>query len=168
MASKDSPPRGILIDLDFATQVRDGDRILSPEPTFTGTLPFLSIDLLTASGPAPQRLYRHDLESFFYILGWMLARYDAHGRRKPLHQFTTWYKGPLDDIISAKRKFMGVPSRVPSDRSLPSLQTWLRNLCRIVDSGYKEKDREPQNPHFDSETFITFDTFMGATPQITL
>ncbi|KAF8339794.1 uncharacterized protein EI90DRAFT_3037774 [Cantharellus anzutake] len=161
MVSKDSPARGILLDLDFALQVQDG------KPTFAGTMPFLSMDLLTAAGPPPPRLYRHDLESFFYILGWMLCRYDASGERKPVHQFAAWHRGPLDDIISAKRRLMRMPSHVPSEISSPSLQKWFRNLCRSFNDGYQEKDRESQSPLFDCETlggYITFDKFIGAVP----
>ncbi|KAF8339797.1 uncharacterized protein EI90DRAFT_3037795 [Cantharellus anzutake] len=166
MASKDSPPRGVLLDLDFAIQVQDGDRDLSPEPTFSGTLPFLSMDLLSAATPPPNRLYRHDLESFFYALGWILGRYDARGNPRMLHQFAAWHKGPLNDIISAKWRFMGVPSHIPSTRSSPSLQIWLRRLCRLFNGGY---GGENQDADYDQETLgggITFDTFMGAAPQI--
>ncbi|KAF8326004.1 uncharacterized protein EI90DRAFT_1979274 [Cantharellus anzutake] len=170
MVSKDSLTCGILLDLDFALQVQDGDEALLPEPTLSGTLPFLSMDLLTTTGPPPPRLYRHDLESFFYILGWMLCRYDASGECKLQHQFAVWHRGPLDDIISAKWRFMRVPSHIPSERSSPSLQKWLRNLCRIFNTGYQEKDRDLQNPLFNHETlggYVTFDRFMGAARQMT-
>ena len=41
----------------------------------TGTGPFMAIDLLR-KGPVPLHLYRHDLESFFYVLVYVCAVWD--------------------------------------------------------------------------------------------
>ena len=54
--------RGCMIDLDFAIDVTKGaeDR--------TGTYPFIAVDILRGRC---QHRYRHDLESFLYVLIWM-------------------------------------------------------------------------------------------------
>ncbi|KAF8325408.1 uncharacterized protein EI90DRAFT_2138465 [Cantharellus anzutake] len=147
MVLRETPTRGILLDLDFAIQVRDGDKDVSPEPSFAA-ISFHGSPI--CCGFPPKRLYRHDLESFFYMPGWILCRCDAHGEPKALHQFTAWHNGPLDDIIPAKRRFTGVPSHITSDRSSPSLQSWLRRLCRMFGGGYREVNC--QDAHVDQET----------------
>ena len=67
--------RGCIIDLDFAIEV---DKIGVPE--FTGTYPFIAIDIM--KGTCAHR-YRHDLESFFYVLVW-IACYPAVAPAPPL------------------------------------------------------------------------------------
>jgi len=43
----------------------------------TGTVPFMALDLLTERGQRGQveHLYRHDLESFIWVLPWVVLRY---------------------------------------------------------------------------------------------
>ena len=41
----------------------------------TGTGPFMALDLL-CDGPVPLHVYRHDLESFFYVLVYVCAVWD--------------------------------------------------------------------------------------------
>jgi hypothetical protein len=68
--------RGVLNDYDFAhwtTQCR---------PTGmerTGTRPFMALDLLTdaAWDGKIERLYRHDCESFAWVLLWVCCRYEG-------------------------------------------------------------------------------------------
>lgn len=57
---------GMLIDLDLAIEdnKRTGGRQM------TGTMEFMAIDVLCGC----EHTYRHDLESFFYVLLWMCAR----------------------------------------------------------------------------------------------
>ncbi|KAK7414093.1 hypothetical protein QQX98_007036 [Neonectria punicea] len=57
--------KGMLIDLDMA-KMRD-----SGPSDQTGTLQFMAIEVLRSKG---DHTYRHDLESFFYVLLWLCAR----------------------------------------------------------------------------------------------
>lgn len=57
---------GMLIDLDLA--IVDGERTGGRH--MTGTMEFMAIDVLRGV----EHTYRHDLESFFYVLLWMCAR----------------------------------------------------------------------------------------------
>ncbi|CCC14858.1 unnamed protein product [Sordaria macrospora k-hell] len=59
--------KGMLIDLDMA-KVRDSDP--SGARQITGTIQFMAIEVMENVG----HTYRHDLESFFYVLLWMCAR----------------------------------------------------------------------------------------------
>ncbi len=64
MVEKDDETKGVLIDLDLAVAESAQRR----HPVFRGTLPFLSIDLLW-DPPSRYYMYRHDLESFYFVLG---------------------------------------------------------------------------------------------------
>jgi len=59
--------KGMLIDLDLA-KVRDSSP--SGARHQTGTMQFMAVEVLRTA----DHTYRHDLESFFYVLLWMCAR----------------------------------------------------------------------------------------------
>jgi len=71
---------GCLIDLDYAVVVAEQDTSGIPERT--GTYPFIAIAILqgAATGLAATHRYRHDLESFLYVLLWV-ACYPAASTR---------------------------------------------------------------------------------------
>ena len=91
---------GCLIDLDYAVVVAEQDTSGIPERT--GTYPFIAIAILR--GTATHR-YRHDLESFLYVLLWV-ACYPVAGTRSALQpappedarQRDRW---PPDDPLNA-------------------------------------------------------------------
>ncbi|KAF8422175.1 hypothetical protein EV426DRAFT_513499, partial [Tirmania nivea] len=62
---RDTPLRGCLIDLDYAIEA-------STQPSSaldrTGTYPFMAIQILLGQ---ERHRYRHDLESFLYVLLWV-------------------------------------------------------------------------------------------------
>jgi len=64
---------GVLIDLDLAVRLKDGERFIPFEPVPAGTLPFRAIDVLDQGELVNELYYRHDLESFFYTLVWILT-----------------------------------------------------------------------------------------------
>ena len=47
--------------------------------------------------------YRHDLESFFYVLIWLCARHGWDFCGNPRVGPTKWYSGSFRDIAEAKR-----------------------------------------------------------------
>ena len=63
-ASQHDDPKGFLIDLDLAMELED---ILPDGRTCAGTPMFMAIEVLRSK----HHTYRHDLESFLYILVWM-------------------------------------------------------------------------------------------------
>jgi Fungal protein kinase len=80
---------GVLNDFDLA-HVRGMPRPSGMERT--GTMPFMALDLLTEDGWAGkvERLYRHDCESFAWVLLWICARYDNGAENKaPFKEFIT-------------------------------------------------------------------------------
>lgn len=100
----------MLIDLDLAKE-RDSEP--SGARNQTGTMRFMAIDVLRGV----DHTYRHDLESFFYVLLWMCARcawsydkglrgYDeAAPRESTLHD---WEIGSFKKIARAKRGDMTI------------------------------------------------------------
>ncbi|KAF8954465.1 hypothetical protein BDZ97DRAFT_1865083 [Flammula alnicola] len=76
---------GVLNDLDLGMEVNDkGEPPLSANHHRTGTFPFMARDLLQQELEIPHHLYRHDLESFFYILIWAATHYDFNNKAEPL------------------------------------------------------------------------------------
>ncbi|KAF2228461.1 hypothetical protein EV356DRAFT_498828 [Viridothelium virens] len=48
--------------------------------------------------------YRHDLESFFYVLIWICVSYGWEEDKKlKMHPLRRWYDGTLEDIAHTKR-----------------------------------------------------------------
>jgi hypothetical protein len=68
---------GVLNDFDLARLTTPGN-VYPRGFDRTGTTPFLALDLLTkdAQDGKVERRYRHDLESFLWVLMWITACYD--------------------------------------------------------------------------------------------
>ncbi|KDQ23804.1 hypothetical protein PLEOSDRAFT_162191 [Pleurotus ostreatus PC15] len=66
---------GVLNDWDLSTRV---DVVGNSTNHRTGTGPFMALDLLGKEPPV--HLYRHDLESLFYVLIWAAVHYDIGGK----------------------------------------------------------------------------------------
>jgi Fungal protein kinase len=81
---------GVLNDYDLA-HLHDSLRPSGLERT--GTIPFMAMDLLTqeAWDGKVERLYRHDCESFVWVLVWICCRFE-NGREIE--------KPPLDELIT--------------------------------------------------------------------
>jgi hypothetical protein len=75
MYDKVNGDRGVLNDYDLA-HIRGRPRPSGTERT--GIIPFMALDLLTeeAWDGKVARLYRHDCESFAWVLLWICCRYD--------------------------------------------------------------------------------------------
>ncbi|TRX93169.1 hypothetical protein FHL15_006037 [Xylaria flabelliformis] len=93
--------KGMLIDLDRASSA-NGPRY------WTGTIQFMAIEVLNKV----DHTYRHDLESFFYVLIWMCARQSWKngftGKERPPKQslLEKWAIGSFTDIARFKRGYM--------------------------------------------------------------
>lgn len=64
---------GVLNDFDLAVVDNKASSTTSER---TGTLPFMALDLLTEKGlvGGVEHVYRHDLESFWWVLVWIIFR----------------------------------------------------------------------------------------------
>ncbi|KAL7928503.1 serine/threonine-protein kinase Sgk2 [Trichoderma chlorosporum] len=106
-AKKAGGYKGMLIDLDLAKERDSGP---SGSRHQTGTKQFMAIEVLRGT----DHTYRHDLESFFYVLLWMCARCawknvagvkETEPAESILRQ---WEIGSFKEIASAKIGFMTV------------------------------------------------------------
>ncbi|KAG8990627.1 hypothetical protein FRB94_004534 [Tulasnella sp. JGI-2019a] len=94
---------GVLNDFDLATMVGAKHATNSER---TGTLPFMALDLLTRKGcnGEVEHLYRHDLESFLWVLVWITFRFQD-GKLVEDPPFWEWTQGP-EACFTAKAAFL--------------------------------------------------------------
>lgn len=130
--------RGILIDLDVAARIRDGDVHLYPVLTYAGTLPFRGIDLLREGTHYPTRaMYRDDLESFFYVLLY-IQKYYRNGQRLPAHDTLGWSnlrQLDIQDLASQKRAWLR-SATIPDS---PLAAEWLVPLHTLFENAYNAR-----------------------------
>lgn len=99
---------GMLIDMDLAKDLRkkdaDGNVRRSGARCRTGTMEFMAIEVLRGES----HTYRHDLESFYYVLiwqcgyhGWDFSQSQSKSRQKD-NQLHNWYKGSYNEIAVTK------------------------------------------------------------------
>lgn len=65
---------GVLNDIDLSPYRDHRDQYSSQ---CTGTIPFLALNLHNKKPPTSKHLYRHDLESFFYVFLFVVCSYDV-------------------------------------------------------------------------------------------
>ncbi|KAI1176893.1 hypothetical protein F4777DRAFT_587648 [Nemania sp. FL0916] len=96
--------RGMLIDLDLAVEEDQGVGSAQGQVRErTRTLEFIAIGVLNRAS----HTYRHDLESFFYVLIWLCAcRYCERLTRCTF--FSRWCDGTYDDIALYKLGLMDI------------------------------------------------------------
>lgn len=125
---------GMLIDLDLAKVLGSGR---SGARYQTGTMEFMAIEVLRGIS----HTYRHDLESFFYVLLWILGRrvweweffYSAVDRPKR-NLLSKWYTGSFADIASAKEHAMGVNGFKELLDEFPAAFDPTKPLCTAIRS----------------------------------
>ncbi|KID73425.1 uncharacterized protein G6M90_00g062590 [Metarhizium brunneum] len=125
--------RGMLIDLDLA-KVRDSGP--SGARHQTGTMQFMAIQVLRGV----DHTYRHDLESFFYVLLWMCARCSWSnrfgGEEKPPREslLRKWGIGSFKDIANAKGWHMTVNGLEEVMDEFPDIFNVVKPLCLKIRS----------------------------------
>ncbi|KAK0478806.1 hypothetical protein IW261DRAFT_188242 [Armillaria novae-zelandiae] len=128
--------RGVLNDFDLSS-LRSATGASSTQRT--GTLPYMAYELLSSdeNGQPPKHLYRHDVESVFYVILLLLCRYKFVGthsssqeaRRKVASPFDHWYTLTRAQLKTEKGDFWlrGVSPMVNS--GFHDFQTWVDHLC---------------------------------------
>ena len=97
---------GILSDWDLASLTDELNKVVpSHLKHHTGTVPFMSINLLSES---PPHRYCHDLESFFYILVCASVHFNVEKHRceRPQPKFLSWNSPDLEAVSDTKTSFM--------------------------------------------------------------
>lgn len=120
--------KGMLIDLDLAKVRYSGP---SGARHQTGTMQFMAVEVLRKA----DHTYRHDLESFFYVLLWMCVRQSWNngfaGEEKPrkVSLLRKWEIGGFQDIADAKEGHMTVNSLERIMTEFPEALDVVKPLC---------------------------------------
>jgi len=160
---------GVLNDMDLAVTV--GVESASSKQR-TGTKPFMAIDLLQLEPPV--HMYRHDLESMFYVLVWITSRF--HDGKEiadaPLQEWAD--EGGVALVSEKYRFFMSEPPQ-PTSKFYP-LGRWVVSLHKMMRNGFSARteyrselaiavrSKAAYPSTFKEETlggFITFDMFQA-------
>lgn len=97
---------GILNDYDLAIILNDDKSLPPPSSKHrTGTAPFMAYELLSAKGSIAH-LYRHDLESFLYVLVWTAMGYEGFKPPKGVDPLEMWRGGDWSAIARDKNSFL--------------------------------------------------------------
>ncbi|KAI0402797.1 serine/threonine-protein kinase Sgk2 [Xylaria palmicola] len=120
--------KGMLIDLDLA-KVRDSGP--SGARHQTGTMQFMAVEVLRTV----DHTYRHDLESFFYVLLWMCARQSwsniSTGEERPPKEslLRKWEIGNFKEIARTKEGDMTVNGLDRIMGEFPEALNSIKPLC---------------------------------------
>ena len=176
--NKPQSSHGILNDFDMASMRKKDGTIDSDNNNhhhLIGTRAFTALDLLepqSQSATEPTvHLYRHDLESFFYILVWAATRYKfSTGAMIAVRELDKWSG---EEALDAKLGFyykMGM-TQWKAQYCLPEFSglwdVWVVPLFRIFRDARVEAISavEQNQTDYDLSTYngrITFETFMAA------
>ncbi|OAX76912.1 hypothetical protein ACJ72_08795 [Emergomyces africanus] len=119
----------MLIDLDLAKEVGSGR---SGARHRTGTMEFMAIEVLLNI----DHTYRHDLESFFYVLIWQCARHGwGKGKYPGESKLRAWYTGNFEEIAYAKLAHMSSRENVGLGiilREFPPKFWGVLSLCKAL------------------------------------
>lgn len=122
---------GMLIDLDLAKELGSGR---SGARCRTGAMEFMAIEVLRDT----DHTYRHDLESFLYVLLWQCIRrgWEFVGRTlsKLPSQLTGWYTGTFEDIARNKHGNMDGIAFEYILNEFPDEFKCIKPLCRELRS----------------------------------
>ncbi|KAF6743441.1 hypothetical protein DFP72DRAFT_827765 [Ephemerocybe angulata] len=176
-------PRGLLNDWDMASFVGAGKGKSSAHYR-TGTPPFMALDLID---PTPltvhpkEHWYRHDLESFFYILVWAATHYNLKEktRDKEIHpSLLPWTSEDVKSHALAKFSFLRPDNRamIAFDDIKPGfedvLKDWINPLRKLIKASRESYgvalECETPSDVFDYSTcggVLTFETFMATIKQ---
>ncbi|KAF8699751.1 hypothetical protein RHS03_06943, partial [Rhizoctonia solani] len=148
-----------LIDVDLGKSV---EKLASPSPNHrTGTLPFMATDLLVEC--PPPHLYRHDLESFYYVLIWICAK--DHCGWDTVHSIAAMREKKDSFLAVGTSDRIGGLSLI--DWSEPLRRTWINRIHGLFVRGRAAVDPYLGNVESDKETLDGYITFVKVMDVLT-
>ncbi|KAJ3799500.1 hypothetical protein GGU11DRAFT_721510 [Lentinula aff. detonsa] len=151
---------GVLCDWDLSSAVDDDGVVTSSNATHrTGTYPFLATDLLAEKPPV--HLYRHDLESFFYILIWAGLHYSFDGEAAKYHvhnEVKIWMdaqrhadarKDKESLFLGSKKNSKNIFDHFHPDFK-PLVKQWVRPLWKLFRRAFKKADNREDSDDSDA------------------
>jgi serine/threonine protein kinase len=158
---------GVLNDFDLAV-LRDVQSPSSKQRT--GTKPFMAIDLLQRD--APIHMYRHDLESMFYVILWITSRFH-NGEEIANPPLQEWADKDDTALLHKKSRliFHETPP-APTPQFVSLRRRWVIPMLMMIAEGFSTRRRyllEEETPesatlYFDDETLgglVTLDKFQA-------
>lgn len=130
---------GVLNDYDLA--IFTSKNYSPSSKTRTGTQPFMAIDLL--GHPTDLHRYRHDLESLFYTLVYITARYH-NGREIDDPPLQHWDDLGEDNLKSVKTRFLNeaLPKRTPK---FSKFVIWIAGLRAALRAGINARTEHEES-----------------------
>ena len=160
----------VLNDFDLAVHA-DVKSISSKHRT--GTKPFMAIDLIH---PDPTlHMYRHDLESMFYVLVWITSRFH-NGQEIADRPLQEWADNGGAALLKEKSFFVMMSEPPPPTSEFDPLGLWVVSLQKVMRKGFSARteyrselaialrSKAMYALTFEDETlggFVTFDTFQA-------
>jgi len=151
----------VLTDYDLSSWKKDiNDDYTRTSQQRTGTPPYMAHELLL--GTSTTHLYRHDLESLFYIMLLMGARHtiapakggpDTKGKsrvvmREGARPYQTWFDmQPYTTLGAIKDSFISKKSAIELSPAFEAFRPWLEYLRYCFSRGFRRKD-----DHLDNQT----------------
>ncbi|KIK59149.1 hypothetical protein GYMLUDRAFT_262222 [Collybiopsis luxurians FD-317 M1] len=162
---------GVLNDFDLATSIDDLDRTPTSKHR-TGTRPFMAHEQHDVDWNGPPR-YRHDAESFFYLILILGCDYSNPGTKLDNPPFQLWYNGG-DEYLAAKKhsllsngKFLPPTKRTGYLQWLTEIQSCLfwgfQALNQVHHKALREKARKPVRLEGANNDELTVEAFDQAT-----
>jgi len=184
---------GVLTDYDLSSWTNS----MNPDYTKTsqqrtGTPPYMAHELLM--GESPVHLYRHDIESLFYVMLLVSARHrigTPEGQKQPRFLMRNSPRLPYQEwfnqqdyytLGSLKYSFLSDEETIELSPDFEDFRPWLEDLQSRFSDGFKLKpnlkkrtrrERGLVKPattvQFDDETlggFITYATVLETVPQL--
>lgn len=93
---------GVLNDFDLARTSLD----TTTGSEYTGTIPFMALDLLYSKEIPIKHAYEHDAESFIWVLVWISLQYDRGKLRQLNRPLDAWLRGDVDRCREKKIDFL--------------------------------------------------------------
>ncbi|PFH47094.1 hypothetical protein AMATHDRAFT_7078 [Amanita thiersii Skay4041] len=152
---------GVLADFDLAVKVGREDRA-SMSKQRTGTKPYMAGELLKPV--PPKHMYRHDLESLFYVIVVLTTIYHEGQIIEEKHPIKDWFHAGSATLSQIKKAFFTEPIPWPT-LHFERMRRWTGQLRILFSNGYRAKadhqqavddallESIPAPPAFEDETF---------------
>lgn len=159
MVDSSQPSKGILFKLSGAPP-RPGQAFghkSSDAPTqSTSSAAFISVSDLEGP-PDPDStwtpIYAHPLESFLYVLAWILYGY-SKGEAVDDSLLKEWPEGTDDERAARKRSWLKTPARQKAKQFDGLRKRWLVPLAKMFHEAYEKRGPAP-------EKGITYERFLA-------
>ncbi|KAF9016195.1 hypothetical protein BDZ89DRAFT_994644 [Hymenopellis radicata] len=151
---------GVLNDMDLSSDLNDREDLKATSLRRTGTPPFMAIDLLRKNSIQPEHIYRHDLESLFYVMLILFTRYELTAAEPTSSQIqdraerlakrshaplSEWFDSALSWEALSKEKLAFINSAEASDSplhtnniissSFQGFKPWISRLKEALQDG---------------------------------